>query len=290
MTAPILIVSGAGLVGSHLRAVLADRDSVATYHRVPVPGGVSLDVTDSEAVRRLVHWLRPSAVLVAAAEPHVERCEREPEATRRINVDAIRPIARACAEVGATVVVFSSEYVFEGTRGAYGEDDPTGPINEYGRQKVELEAIARAVPRHLICRTSGVFGWDATRKNFVCRLVDQLRRAVPFDVPANQMITPTYAPDLASAVAALLDGDHTGTFHVCGPAILDRLTFARLVARTFGLPEALVRGRPTADLGLLAPRPLRCGLSDAKLRATLPRGLRPPPEALAALREAESAS
>jgi len=280
---PILVIGAAGLVGRHVVAALAGREVVATFHRDPVPDGVSLDITDAAAVRALVDRSGPSAIVLAAADPYVERCEREPAATRRVNVEAALAVRDAAAEVDATLVVFSSEYVFDGTKGTYIEDDAVAPLNEYGRQKVDLERIARTVPRHLVLRISGVFGKEPRRKSFVWQLVDRLRSGGTFDVPSDQLITPTDASSLAHVVVELLDRGASGTFHAAGPDVLSRIDFAHTVARAFALPIDRIVARPTAELGLLARRPERAGLGDAKLRALLGHGLARPADALAAL-------
>jgi dTDP-4-dehydrorhamnose reductase len=264
----VLVVGAAGLVGSHVDQALGDR-AIGSTHRTPVAGAETIDVTDARQVDEVVGRLRPSAIVTAAAEPWVERCEREPDFTRHVNVGGTETLANAARRVGATLVVFSSEYVFDGTAGPYGEDDPVRPINEYGRQKVEIERIVRDLPKHVVCRISGVFGWERARKNFVCRLVDRLRARQRFDVPNDQVITPTYAPRLADAIVELLDLGASGTFHAAGPEILGRVAFAERVARIFGLDPAFIRGRPTAALGSVAARPAAAGLLTEKLRLTV---------------------
>jgi dTDP-4-dehydrorhamnose reductase len=258
-----------------------------TAHRTVASGTVPLDLTDAESIARVIREARPRVIVVAAANAFVEGCERDPAATRAINVDAVRRIAEAAPD--ATLVVFSSEYVFDGSKGSYDEDAPVSPINEYGRQKVALEAIARERPRHLVCRVSGVYGWSAARTSFVARLVDRLRAEVRFRVPSDQLITPTPAPDLARAIVELVDRGEQGTFHVAGPEILARPEFARRAADSFGLDASLLDMVPTSELGLLAPRPLRAGLRTEKLRSFLGHGLSPSVEALAAMRDAEPA-
>lgn len=282
---PVLVIGGGGLLGSHLRDAFRGPATTVTCHRAPVDGAVTLDLEDEQATRRLIAGVRPDAILVAAAEPHVERCEREPAATRRINVDACRAVADEARRIGAMLVVFSSEYVFDGSKGVYDEDDVVRPINEYGRQKVELERIARSVPRHLVCRTSGVFGVEAAGKNFVYQLVRRARAGRRFRVPSDQLITPTSAPALASAVARLVALGVTGTVNVAGPRILARADFAAAVCRAFDLDTTLVDAVPTAELGLSAARPPRAGLSDAKLRGLLGEPLADPEDALRALRD-----
>ena len=284
----VLLIGAGGLVGRHLRAALADAAVTPTFRRPPPDGGIQLDITDHAGVRRTIRETRPDVIVLAAAEAYVERCEREPEATRIVNVEAPRVIAAESRALGALLVVFSSEYVFDGTAGRYTEDDVRRPINEYGRQKVDLEDLALETGRGLVCRTSGVFGEDPQRKNFVYQLIDRLRAGQPFAVPSDQVITPTYAPALADAVAQLIQGGHTGTCHVAGPRILGRLDFARMAAEAYGLPSALIRPRKTADLGLLAARPPRCGLRTDKLRAILGRDLSTPEAGLSTLAESHA--
>jgi dTDP-4-dehydrorhamnose reductase len=276
----VLLIGAGGLVGRHLRDALSGLPVTATYRTDPLPGGIALDITDHDAVRRTIRETRPDAIVLAAADAYVERCEREPAATRLVNVDAPQVIAAEAKAQGAHLVIFSSEYVFDGTAGRYAEQDERLPINEYGRQKVELEDLALATGRGLVCRTSGVFGADPRRRNFVLQLVDRLRAGQPFEVPSDQLITPTYAPALAVAVAALVRRGETGIVHVAGPRILGRLEFARFIAETYKLPAELLRARPTAELHLAAPRPLRCGLDVNRLRGLLGSDLTSPDIAL----------
>jgi dTDP-4-dehydrorhamnose reductase len=280
-----LLLGASGLVGSHLRAALTDRDVVMTSHRTAVPGTVPLDLNNTQAIARVIGETRPRVVVVAAANAFVEGCEREPAATRAINVDAVRRIGEAARH--ALLVVFSSEYVFDGSNGSYDEKAAVSPLNEYGRQKVALEAIAREHADHLVCRVSGVYGWSSTRTSFVAQLVDRLRARQRFRVPSDQLITPTPAPDLARAIVELVDRGARGTFHVAGPEILARPEFARRAAGSFGLDAGLLEMVPTRELGLVAPRPLRAGLLTEKLRTFLGHGLSASVEALAAMREAE---
>jgi dTDP-4-dehydrorhamnose reductase len=277
-----LVIGAGGLVGRHVVDQLADRHVTGTYHRAEgTNGGPLLDVTDRGAVERLIARERPEVIVLAAADAYVERCEREPRAAWAVNVEGARTVAQAAAAADAAFVAFSSEYVFDGTAGPYHEDDATHPINEYGRQKAALESIAAAVPRHLICRLSGVFGWEPARKNFVCQVVDALRAGRTFAVAHDQVITPTYAPDLAKALTELVDMDARGTFHVVGPRVIARLEFAHMIAEAFDLRPDRLRGISTMQMGLAAARPLRAGLSDAKLRTTIGHGLRAPEAALA---------
>jgi dTDP-4-dehydrorhamnose reductase len=278
--ASFLLIGADGLVGRHLSAALPAGDTVGTYRRDPPSDGLALDITNTDALRAAVAGVRPRVIFLAAADAYVERCEREPATTRRVNVEAPQRLAECIAGTDALLVVFSSEYVFDGTAGAYSENDGRGPINEYGRQKVALEDIALATGHGLVCRTSAVFGDDPKRKNFVYQLVDRLRRGETFDVPSDQLATPTHAPSLARAVVSLAARGRTGVYHVAGPEVMRRDEFARLVAAAFRLDPSLLRPRLTRDLGLAAARPERAGLRTEKLRQDLGEALATPADAL----------
>jgi len=276
----VLLIGASGLVGRHLLAAFRGLDVVATYHRTPVEGATPLDLEDADAIRRLFRTAHADVAVLAAAEAHVERCEREPEATRRVNVDAARVVAEEVDRAAASLVAFSSEYVFDGTKGTYAEGDRVAPLNEYGRQKVDLETVVLRSPRNLVIRTSGVFGRDPAGTNFVLQLCRSGREGRPFRVPSDQLITPALAPSLATAVAALLERGASGVVHAGGPRILDRVDFALMVCDAFGLDRRLILPTPTRDLGLAAPRPLRAGLVDGHLRSLIGRGLADPQEGL----------
>jgi dTDP-4-dehydrorhamnose reductase len=275
-----LLIGGDGLVGRHLSAVLPRGDTVITYRRDPPANGLTLDITNADALQVTLAEVKPRVILLAAADAFVERCEREPAATRRVNVEAPRTLAEIISATDALLVVFSSEYVFDGTAGPYAEDDSRRPLNEYGRQKVALEDIALATGRGLVCRTSGVFGDDPKRKNFVYQLLDRLRIGETFDVPSDQLVTPTYAPSLARAVVKLAERGSTGVYHVAGPEVMGRVEFAQLVANAFRLDRSLLRPRFTREMGLSAVRPERAGLRTEKLRRELGVNLTAPAEAL----------
>jgi dTDP-4-dehydrorhamnose reductase len=274
----VLVLGAGGQVGRHIVSALTHHD-VRSSTRNGRDGSISVDVADIEALRRVVRDVRPDGIVNAAADAYVERCEREPEATRRVNVAPVRVLAAEASRLGATLVVFSSEYVFDGSREKCGEDDPMRPINEYGAQKAEIEQLTRSVERHLVCRTSGVYAAENARKNFVWQVVDALRAGRRFRAPHDQLVTPTYAPSLAQAIAQLLERGSVGTFHVAGPRIVPRDAFAREIAGAFGLDPGLIDPVATAELGLSAARP-RVGLSDDKLRRTLGAGTTDPSDAL----------
>src|ERR1700730_14937540 len=286
MSDTVLVVGASGLVGSALfREFKPCVPVIGTYCRSVAPTLIHLDLRDQAEVRSVLRNVRPSVVLCPAAEPNVELCEADPVATGRTNVEGLRNLLVATAEIRALLVYFSSEYVFDGTKGSYSEDDVCAPLNTYGRQKLECERmIAEQLDRYIIGRISGVYGWEKQPRNFVVRLIECLSSKRSFRVPRDQVITPTYAPNLAWAVRSLLDGGHNGVFHLAGSLSLCRADFARLVAEVFDLDESLIAPVATSELDLRAARPRAAGLGVAKAQEVLNFPLASPREGLESMR------
>jgi dTDP-4-dehydrorhamnose reductase len=269
-----IVLGASGLVGSHVLDEGIRRGLTVTGTARSAASGLrGLDVTDTPAVRSLLHELRPDVVVLAAALANVDRCEMEPEASARVNVEAPRAIAVACADMGMRLVHFSTDYIFDGTRGPYGEEDVPRPLGAYGAQKLAAEREIRDIlpMSHLILRTTVVYGNESAGKNFLIRLLQNLRNKTPIRVPFDQTGSPTLVNDLAMATWELVDADARGTFNVAGSERMDRHEFARLAATAFGLDPAPIIGVSTRDLEQLAPRPLDAGLRVDKVEGFLGR-------------------
>jgi dTDP-4-dehydrorhamnose reductase len=266
--------------------VAAGHSVVGTHHQVPAPGTVPLAVTDHAATAALVESSRAEAIFFAAAYTHVDGCEDDPARAYAVNRDAPAAAARLAAQRDAAFVFYSSEYVFDGAAGPYGEDDPVTPISVYGESKLGGERAVLAVhPRAVVVRTTVVYGLDAQEKNFVYQLLKRGRARERMKVPADQRSSPTYVEDLAAASLALVDKHAAGVYHVAGPEVVDRYEFAREGCRVFGLDDGFLEPVSTASLRQKAARPLTAGLRVARV-AALGARLRGPRDGLTAMREA----
>src|SRR5262245_17508375 len=284
-----LVIGASGQVGAALQARLTARGHsvTGTYHGVPWPGLLPLDVRDAAAVERTLGEAGPAWVFCPAGLTHVDFCEDHPAEAQRSNRDGPAAAARAAARAEAGFVYYSTEYIFDGLAGPYGEDDPPSPLSVYGRSKLEGERAVRAAnPRALIVRTTVVYGPEPQGKNFVYQLLRRARAGEPITVPADQRSSPTYNQDLAAATVEAAERGLTGVFHLAGPMVLDRHAFARLACEVFALDPDRVTAVTTAALKQRAPRPLNAGLKIERARGQLDTTLRGPKEGLAAMREA----
>lgn len=277
----ILITGGNGLLGTKLieQALARPDPRPMSVSRQPCSNAFlgafafcQVDVADEPAVRGLLERARPRFVIHTAAMTDVDGCERQPEAAWRGNVVGAEVVAGACRAVGAHLVHLSTEYVFDGRAGPYGEDDPTNPISVYGRTKLASEvAVRERCPEAAIARTTVLYGHTPNvRPNFVTWLVKQLQAGETVRVVDDQVGSPTLADNLAEMCLTLALGEASGVYHTVGADRLDRYTFARLAAEVFELDPALITPVKTASLNQAAPRPLRAGLRMEKFRGAFP--------------------
>ena len=229
---------------------------------------------DASAVTEVLQEVRPMWVAVPAANPHVDYCQTHPEETRKVNVEGTLNVARACKALGARMVFFSSDYVFDGLKGIYSEEDPTSPLNEYGRQKAQVEAeILKTDPANLVVRTSGAYGWQWEPKNFVLQVRERLQNGQALKVACDVKYNPTYVENLADVTAELVARSCRGIFHVVGPDSLSRYDFACQAASAFGLDASLLEPVPNASFRATTPRPKESCLLTDKVRRRVPLSL-----------------
>lgn len=236
-------------------------------------GRGDVDLTDLGAVESALRRLKPRAVINAAAYTAVDKAESEAEIAMAVNAAAPAAMARVCADLNATFVHVSSDYVFGGAgQGPFKEGDPVAPENVYGRSKAEGErGVQAAGGRFAIMRTSWVY--SASGANFVRTMLRLAATKPEISVVADQWGAPTHAEDLAQACVAisggLADGHaQAGLYHFCGGG--DFTTWAGFaeeiftLARARGGPHAIVRPIDTADYPTPAKRPLDSRLATEK--------------------------
>jgi len=269
-----LVIGAPGQVGRALMRLTetAGLEPVGTYRSRPHPNMLPLDVTDHAAVADTIAKVRPAVVFLTAALTAVDYCEDHVDEAWAINVHGPEAVARASSSVGAKLVFYSTEYVFDGTAGPYSEDDPICPQGAYARSKAEGErAVLAATDDAIIARTTVVFGWDPTSKNFGMQVWERLSAGERMRVPSDQISNPTLADFLALATIILAQGDVRGVVNVVGRDRVARSDFAIRLAERLGLDAGLIDPISTAELKQVAPRPLNAGLRTDKLAELLGR-------------------
>lgn len=271
-------VTGAnGLLGGAAVASLAGRHEVLALGRGPSrlpPGPFSwadADLGDGRSVEAALCEFGAEAVLHAGAMTDVDACERDPATAWAVNVGGTEQVARACRATGARLVAVSTDYVFDGTAGPYGEEDVPNPRGAYARTKrCGEEAALLLAPDCAVARVAVVYsGRAGAKRTFATQVVEKLSRGEIVHAFSDQVVSPTLAENGAAMVLELLlDRDFRGVLHTAGATALDRVEFALRIAERFGL-SGTVQPVRTADAKLLAPRPLRTGLRVDRAAALL---------------------
>jgi dTDP-4-dehydrorhamnose reductase len=263
----IVVLGGSGFLGSYL---MKELDAVGTSSSGSFDT-IKLDARDEEGLRALLKELRPEAVVNVDGMTGVDACEKDPRAAEEINGRAVGMTASACSELGVPYFHISTDYVFDGEKGRYKENDPPNPINEYGRSKLmgERETLSRG---GVVIRISTPFGPNPSKRkqSFAEFVASSLRQGKEVRAASDLFSTPTYTPYVARLITALLedekkDGVMKGRkeggkikgeiYHVGSVERVSRYDFAVTVARILGLDESLVRPVSASQLSFIAKRP-----------------------------------
>jgi dTDP-4-dehydrorhamnose reductase len=271
-------VTGAnGLLGGEAVLQLAGTHEVLALGRGPcrlAPGRYAwadADLGDGRSVEEALRRFRPEAVLHAGAATDVDGCERDPELAWRVNVGGTEQVSRSCRALGARLVAASTDYVFDGEAGPYGEDDVPNPRGAYARTKrCGEEAALLLVPDCAVARVAVVYsGRPGAKSTFATQVVEKLSRGEPVKAFSDQLVSTTHAAGgAARCLELLLETTYRGVLHVSDATVLGRVELAERIARRFGLRGEIVPVR-TADARLPAPRPLRGGLVVERAAALL---------------------
>ncbi len=260
----MILVTGSGLLGSDvIRVLRTGHEVVGTYNTTPREGMIRLDITDREDTIRSIGRLKPEYIVHTAALTNVDYCEDHEEEAMAVNGEGTKNVVDAARLAGSRVVYVSTDYVFDGSKGMYREDDEAHPISVYARSKLMGELHVQEMEDFIIARTSVVYG--SARQNFVSWVRDSLKKGQRIKVVTDQFNSPTLSYDCAEAIAALIGRGASGIFHTAGGERISRYGFARKIARFYGLDEGLIEPVPTSALGQRARRPMDSSLDVRKI-------------------------
>jgi dTDP-4-dehydrorhamnose reductase len=230
----VLITGGGGQLASDLEALLSARADVRAL------GRAELDVTDDAALTEAFEAFGPTQVYNCSAFHNVEVCEREEDRSFEVNARAVKRLATRCADTGARLVHFSTNYVFDGTADApYDERALPNPRSIYAISKLAGEHAALAyAPGALVVRTAGLYGLHGSVSkggNFVTRMIARAREQGALKVVADQRVTPTFTADLAAATIAAVEADHSGVVHITNSGATSWHGFTEAIMRLAGV-------------------------------------------------------
>ncbi|HEX9007104.1 MAG TPA: NAD(P)-dependent oxidoreductase, partial [Bacteroidota bacterium] len=235
----------------------------------------AVDLTVKKQVKQLVSSFEPDVIINCAAMTNVDACEKEREQAWKVNVGSVEHLIEAARRADTRIVHISSDYIFDGKSGPYGEDARPEPLSYYGKTKLASEnALRTSGLPHFIARTMILYGFaPGAKANFALWLLQSLENGTQVRIVDDQWGNPTLADDLAYGIMRGVELGKTGIYNIAGREICTRYDFAIRLAKTFGLDPALIAPVKTAELRQPAPRPLKSGLITLKAETDL--GIRP---------------
>ena len=230
-----------------------------------------MDITSSNRVFTTFSEFKPDVVVHAASETNVDKCETKKEQAWKINVEGTRNIAEACQKVGAKLVYISTDYVFDGEKGLYDEEEKPNPVNYYGLTKFEGEKqVIEHCKNYAILRTSVLYGWHPLKQNFATWVINQLKQDKEINVADDHYNTPTLADNLAEMAVEVAEKDLRGLYHASGRERISRYEFAKQIAKTYNLNAELVKPVKMSQLTVwIAKRPKDSSLNTGKIQKQL---------------------
>lgn len=267
----ILITGSNGLLGQKITDALIGDSSIeyiATSrdkNRYAEKEGyryIDLDITDHHKVQAVLAEHQPNVVINTAAMANVDACERNPEASHLINVEAVANLIAACEKHKAHLIHLSTDFVFDGDDGPYAEDDTPHPLSIYGRHKLEAEQLLqRSTCKWSIVRTILVYGVleDMSRSNIVLWAKKALESGQEIKVVNDQWRMPTLAEDLAKACVTIAKKGAEGIYHISGKDLFSICEIVEAVVEHYQLDGKFICKESSAALKQDAQRPKRTG-------------------------------
>jgi len=248
---PLLIIGKHGTLGQAFSRVC----EVRAIPHVSL-GRNEINILSADDIRKAIELYKPWAVVNASGYVRVDDAEANRQECFAVNAIAPAIIAGVCGEYGIRMMSFSSDLVFDGTKGApYHEADQVKPLNVYGESKVEGEKkLMQANDASLVIRSSAFFGpWDGA--NFVASVLESLKTKRPLPIPDDVYVSPTYVPDLVNASLDLFIDEENGIWHISNTGNVSWADFAQNIAQRAGYSNRHLQIRHMDDMGWLAKRP-----------------------------------
>ena len=266
----VLIFGGNGLLGKSFMELFnySKNYSVKSTSRSPTKDQITCDILDKKSIEKCFRKTTPDIVINCTnLAGGVNFCEKNPDISNKFHFEANKNISSLAKKYNSTFVLISTDYVFDGKKGPYKEDDPKNPLNVYGHHKLAAENwISKNIEHYIIARTTNVFGWDPTTKtpNFVMQLHFNLTKGKTVKVASFLKGNPTYVDDLTKTISKLIELDKSGIYHIVGSSNIDRYSWALKFCELFSFDKSLITEIKEIPNGM-TPRPLISNLATDKL-------------------------
>ncbi len=264
------ITGGSGLLGERLAAVSNDNDELTLVHNSnPSENTIKCDITNEKEVKSAVEKENPDVIIHCAAMTNVDLCEDERKKAYSVNGDGTGFLAKAAHDINAKIIYVSTDFVFDGERGYYKEDEKVNPLGIYAKSKYDGEVqLAKYCDDWAIARVSVLYGWHS-RLNFTTWVIEQLRQKNEINIVTDQINSPTLADNAAEAIFKIAQKNKNGIFHTAGNDAINRFDFTRKIADAFDLDDSLINPTTSSQFIQKAPRPRDSSLNVNKVEKEL---------------------
>ena len=233
----------------------------------------SLDICDKEAVFQCLNSAKPTHVIHTAAMTNVDQCELNPSECKEINVTATQNLWSVSSDLGIHFQLLSTDFVFDGSKGNYSENDSPNPLSIYAQSKVDAEKLLLDSKNSnwSIVRTIIVYGQgeNLSRTNIICWAKETLAKQQPMKIIDDQFRAPTWADDLAWACIRICELNKNGIYHISGPETMSVYEIVARVAKFYGLETNVIEKTDSSTLNQPAKRPPRTGFDLTKAKIEL---------------------
>ncbi|MFZ3066059.1 MAG: dTDP-4-dehydrorhamnose reductase [Nitrospirota bacterium] len=255
----VLITGSNGMLGSSLLEQLKKKYSIK---------GITIedaDITDFDAVVKVIRKIKPDIVIHTAAYTKVDDCESNSLLAYKVNAVGTRNVAVACQKIDASMVYISTDYVFDGAKDSpYIEFDSANPISVYGKTKLTGEEFIRHIlNRFYIIRTSWLYGAGGT--NFVDTIINKAKTEKELKIVDDQRGSPTHAKDLADKIGEIIDKERYGTYHVTNSGSCSWFEFAKKIVDISHIGHIRLISIKSSELNRPAKRPANSVLQNFML-------------------------
>ena len=271
----ILITGASGLYGSKLTQIIPKTHQVyAAYSKNKPTNGtpIQFDINDKNKVEKAFKKANPDVVVHAATLTNVDTCETNKTLAWKTNVEGTRNTTEAAKAHGAFLLYVSTDYVFNGEKGNYRENDTPNPINYYGLTKLKAEEIVnQTMDECCIVRPSVIYGATsaAGKVNFALWLINKLCKKETVKIVIDQWISPTLNTSLAEMTWEIIQRKMTGVYHLSGATRISRYDFAKQIATAFNLDTNAMIASTSSEMTWVAERPKDTSLNVEKAQGTL---------------------
>ena len=265
----ILITGAFGQLGNSLKNFLSINDEVfRTGLNIPTGGkGLQLNIVDKIMLKNIISSISPDVIINLAALTNVDFCESNPEIAKEVNTNGVQNLVDVFS---GKIIHLSTDYVFDGLKGPYKEEDQINPISVYGKTKYDAEKIVLDKNNNLVLRANVLYNmFGNNNASFLNWVVNNLKNKNSIQVVNDQFNNPTWTESIAEILVNCLNKNMSGLYHWGDQDYLSRYDFAIKIAESYNLKSDLIKQISTSQLKQMAPRPLNGGLDQSKLKKYL---------------------